>query len=221
MKNCIMQIVSLNCTLQIASCKLNHEYAYCIMQIASWTKLDQVQETKLLGLVLRDDLSWKSNSAELTKRAYSRMLILKNLVKFDVPLVDLVQIYILYIRSVMEQSAVVWHPAITKGEQRDIERTQKVALRVILGQNYISYENSLQLTGLDTLTSRRKKISLNFAKKCVKNEKTQWMFPLNKRTCTMETRHPEKFKVIKEKIEKLTNSTIPYMQRLLNAEFKT
>ena len=80
------------------------------------TKLDQVKETKLLGLVLRDDLSWKSNSAELTKRAYSRMLILKNLVKFDVPLVDLVQIYILYIRSVMEQSAVVWHPTITKGE---------------------------------------------------------------------------------------------------------
>ena len=86
------------------------------MQIASWTKLDQVQETKLLGLVLRDDLSWKSNSAELTKRAYSRMLILKNLVKFDVPLVDLVQIFILYIRSVMEQTAVVWHPTITKGE---------------------------------------------------------------------------------------------------------
>ena len=81
-----------------------------------------MQETKLLGLVLRDDLSWKSNTAELIKRAYSRMLIIKNLVKFDIPLVDLVQIYILYIRSVMEQSAVVWHPAITKGEQRDICR---------------------------------------------------------------------------------------------------
>ena len=34
----------------------------------------------------------------------------------------------------MEQSAVVWHPAITKGGQRDIERTQKVALKVILGK---------------------------------------------------------------------------------------
>ena len=185
------------------------------------TKLDQVQETKLLGLVLRDDLSWRSNTNELTKRAYSRMLIIKNLVKFDIPLVDLVQVYILYIRSVMEQSAVVWHPAITKGEQRDIERTQKVALKVILGHNYTSYENSLQLTGLETLASRRKKLSLNFAKRCVKNEKTKWMFPQNTRTGAMTTRHPEKFKVTKAKTQRLTNSAIPYMQRLLNVEFKS
>ena len=57
-------------------------------------KLDQVHETKLLGLLIRDDLSWKANTIALTKRAYSRMLILKKLVKFDIPLDDLIQIYI-------------------------------------------------------------------------------------------------------------------------------
>ena len=31
-------------------------------------KLDQVNETKLLGLVLRDDLSWKSNTQLLVKK---------------------------------------------------------------------------------------------------------------------------------------------------------
>ena len=72
-------------------------------------KLDQVHETKLLGLVIRDDLSWRANTSELTKRAYSRMIILKKLVKFDVPLNDLVQIYILYIRSLTEQLSVVRH----------------------------------------------------------------------------------------------------------------
>ena len=178
--------------------------------------LDQVKETRLLGIILRDDLSWKSNTAELTRRAFSRMVILKNLVKFDVPLIDLVQIYTLYIRSVAEQSAVVWHPSITKGEQRDIERVQKVALKVIFGQNYISYENSLQLTGLETLYSRRKKLSLNFAKKCVKNEATQWLFPQNR--ISLNTRHPEKYKVTKARTERLVNSAVPYMQRLLNAE---
>ena len=149
-----------------------------------------MKETRLLGIVLRHDLSWKSNTAELTRRAFSRMVILKNLVKFDVPLIDLVQIYTLYIRSVAEQSAVVWHPSITKGEQRDIERVQKVALKVIFGQNYISYENSLQLTGLETLYSRRKKLSLNFAKKCVKNEATQWLFPQNRISSKFEHQTP-------------------------------
>ena len=96
------------------------------------TKIDQVHQTKLLGLVLRDDLKWKANTDELTRRAYSRMIILRNLYKFDVPVDDLLEIYVLYIRSVVEQSAVVWHSSITKGEQRDLERIQKVALKIIL-----------------------------------------------------------------------------------------
>jgi hypothetical protein len=99
-------------------------------------KLDQIHQTKLLGLVLRDDLSWKDNTGELTRKAYSRMIIIKKLIQFAVPLEELVEIYTLYIRSVAEQSAVVWHSSITKGEQRDIERIQKVALRVMLGEAY-------------------------------------------------------------------------------------
>ena len=114
-------------------------------------KLDQINETKLLGLRIRDDLSWKSNTNELTKRAYSRMMIIKKLIQFNVPLAELVQIYILYIRSVVEQSAVVWHASITTGEQKDLERIQKVALRLILGENYTTYNEALKQTGLDTL----------------------------------------------------------------------
>ena len=124
--------------------------------------LEQVHETKLLGLKIRDDLSWKSNTSELTRKAYSRMLIIKKLVQFDVPMDDLLHIYALYIRSVTEQSAVVWHSAITKGEQNDLERVQKVALRIILGQNYTSYSEALNYTGLETLSDRRSNLCLNF-----------------------------------------------------------
>jgi hypothetical protein len=61
--------------------------------------LDQVHETSLLGLTIRDDLSWKANAENLSKRAYKRMIIIKNLFPFNVPTVDLIEIYILYIRS--------------------------------------------------------------------------------------------------------------------------
>ena len=54
--------------------------------------LDQVHETKLLGLVLRDDLSWKSNTRFITKKAYKRMIILKNSFTFNVSIEDLVEI---------------------------------------------------------------------------------------------------------------------------------
>ena len=180
-------------------------------------KLDQVHQTKLLGLIIRDDLSWKANTSVITKRAYSRMLILKKLVQFHVPLDDLVQIYTLYVRSLTEQSSVVWHSSITKGEQKDLERTQKVALRIILGQGYSSYEDSLKITGLETLTARRTKLCLNFAKKCVRNNSTNWMFP--QKVININTRDPEKFHVTKAKTERLFKSAIPYMQRLLNAHY--
>ena len=76
-------------------------------------KIDQICETKLLGLKIRDDLSWKSNTEMLTRKAYMRMTILKKLIQFEVPVGELVQIYILYIRSVVEQYATVWHSFIT------------------------------------------------------------------------------------------------------------
>ena len=90
--------------------------------------LEQTHKTKLLGLILRDDLSLKYNTELITKRAFTRMIILMNLYQFDVPLEELVEIYYLYIRSVVEQSSVVVHSSITEGEQMDIERVQKVAL---------------------------------------------------------------------------------------------
>ena len=48
--------------------------------------LEELHETKLLGLKIRADLSWKSNTSVLTRKAYSRMLIIKKLVQFDVPM---------------------------------------------------------------------------------------------------------------------------------------
>ena len=180
--------------------------------------LEQKQETTLLGLVLRDDLSWKSNTAFLTKKAYKRMIILKNLFKFKVPMEDMIEIYILYIRSVVEQSAVVWHSSLTKGEQLDLERVQKVALRIILKDDYTTYSDALVLTGLETLKSRRNELCLNFAKKCVKSEPTMDMFPL--KSNPVNTRHPEKFLVPPARTDRLAKSAIPYMARLLNANVK-
>ena len=123
---------------------------------------------------MRDDLSFKSNTESITRNAYKRMSILHNLVKFSLSIEDLADIYILYIRSVLEQSAVVWNSSITKGEQLDIERVQKSALIwVILKKDYIYCEDSLVICDLETLKARQNKLSLSFAIKCTKNENTR------------------------------------------------
>ena len=153
--------------------------------------LQQVHQTKLLGVVIRDDFSFKSNTELITKKAYKRMIILKNLYHFNLPLSDMIEIYCLYIRSVVEQAAVVWHSSLTKGEQLDIERIQKVAMRIILKDEYINYTHALRITGMSTLKSRRNSLCLNFARKCVRNKMTSDMFP--KKNVILSTRNHEEF----------------------------
>lgn len=109
---------------------------------------------------------------------------------------------------------MVWNSSITKGEQLDIERVQKCALRVILKEDYTSYEDSLEICNLDTLKARRNKLSLSFAIKCTNNENTSDMFPL--RDNVANTRNGEKYVVTHASTDRLMNSAIPFMQRLLN-----
>ena len=120
---------------------------------------------------------------------------MKKLFEFNVPMVDLINIYILFTRSILEQSSVVWHSSITEGESDDLERVQKVSLRIILKEKYESYDNALKITGLDKLSDRRTQLGLNFAKNSVKNDKVSSMFPLNPSGYNMVTRNPEKFHV--------------------------
>ena len=178
--------------------------------------LQHVSETRLLGVVFQDDLTWNSNTELIVKQAYKRMILLHRLYEFGLPTEEMINIYTLYIRSILESSAVVWHSAITQAEETDIERVQKVALRVILKSDYESYENALLLTGLDTLQQRRTILCEKFAKNCTKNKKMKHMFPLN--PSSVETRNPEKYYVQHATTSRLADSAIPYMQRLLNLQ---
>ena len=176
--------------------------------------LSQVKEVCLLGVKISDDLKWHKNTSSLINRCYQRMAILRNLNSFHVPVVEMINIYCLYIRSVAEQSSVVWSSSITSGEENDLERIQKVALRIILNENYINYSTALYITNLKTLKSRRVELCKRFAIKCTKNEKTMGKFPLKQQK--IHKRCPEKYEVTKAKTSRLANSAIPYMQRLLN-----
>ena len=60
------------------------------------------------------------------------MKLLQKLVDLSIDQEDLVHIYILYIRSILEQSSQVWHSALTLENFHDLERVQKNALRIIL-----------------------------------------------------------------------------------------
>ena len=61
------------------------------------------------------------------------MQLMRKVASFWALIEDLKEIYILFIRSIIEQSAVVW--CITCDNKNYSERIQKSALRIILGND--------------------------------------------------------------------------------------
>ena len=127
--------------------------------------LEEISECKLLGVTIENNLSFKKNTQSIIKKAYKRMIILERLYEFNLPIEEMVNIYVLFIRSVVEQSCVVWHSALSEDDHIALERVQKAALRIILDSEYTDYRSALFLTNLDTLRSRRKYLCLKFAQK--------------------------------------------------------
>ena len=69
------------------------------------------------------------------------------------------------------QSAVVWHSSLPNKNRRDLERVQKSAVKVILGQRYTSYDEGLKSLRLQSLEERREAMCLKFAKQSLKIDK--------------------------------------------------
>ena len=109
------------------------------------TKLDRVSEVKLLGLYLTDDLSWSRNCKEICIKAISRLQMITKLKYVGVKTEDLIDVYILYIRSITEYCSVAFHSSLTVELSDKLERIQKTCLRVILGEMYLDYHSALEM----------------------------------------------------------------------------
>ena len=182
--------------------------------------VEVINSTRLLGTMLTDDLKWDLNVSTIVKKANARMELLRRVASFGTPPEDLKIIYTLFIRSLLEQSATVWHSSLTEDNITDLERVQKTAIKVILQDKYKGYKQGLAQLNIETLAERRQQLCLNFARKCTKNEKMKHMFPLNVKAHSMDTRYDDKYKVQFANTERLKNSAIIYMQNLLNENDK-
>ena len=120
----------------------------------------------------------------------------------------------------LEQTCSVWHNSLTIDLETDLKRVKKCELQIILGRHYKSYKEACNRVGIEDLVSRRTRLCLNLAKKCLSNPKIKHFFPQNKKRNIMITRNHDKFVADKAHTERLKKPAIPYMQKLLNSENK-
>ena len=171
---------------------------------------------KILGLIGRNDLSWSSNTEEMTKKGYQRLWMIKRLKKLGGSVKSLTDVYCKQFRSVLEFGAPVWNSGINKEQFCDIERVQKSFLHIVLGEDYTGYADALDKVGLDTLEDTRLKLCQNFAKKAVKDPKHSNWFVEYKQT-GVETRSTKKKYVTPlHRLDRYSKSPIPYLTGLLN-----
>ena len=145
---------------------------------------------------------------------------LRKIASFGASVSDMKDIYILFVRSLLEQSGTVWHSSLSQQNINDLERVKKSATKIILGNNYTGYKNSLLKLDILSLSERREQLCLQFALKCTRNPRAKHMFSENMKIHEILTRKPQKYFVQHANTIKLQNSSIIYMQHLLNKHAK-
>ena len=133
----------------------------------------------MLGSIKTDDLRLKENTKNVVRKANARVELLRTISTFTPSDKEMKNIYILFIRSLLEQCTPVWHSSLIVQDSELLERVQKSAIKVILGKIYIRYRKSLQKLDLKTLHEGREKLCLSFARKCLINSKIGHLFPIN------------------------------------------
>ena len=191
-----------------------NKYQFMTRLSLNGENVEVVSEAKLLGTIISNDLTWNSNTSNIVRRANARMVLLRKLAEFGAPIADLKTIYKSYIRSILEQSAVVWHSSLTEENKTDLSRVQKTACKVMLRGRFESYEKSLDILDLEKLSDRREKLCNSFAKKSIKNGIID--FKEINHLKYMTTRNIDKYEVTFCNTERLKKSALPQMQRSLN-----
>lgn len=109
-------------------------------------ELEIVQSAKLLGVTISHNLSWNNHIIEIVKKAAKRLYFLVQLKRAKVPFSDLVLFYTTCVRSILTYAVPVFHHALPKYLQVELERIQKRALAIIC--HSIAYNDALDFLGI-------------------------------------------------------------------------
>ena len=178
-------------------------------------KIEVVEQMKLLGVIISNDLKWHENTNFISKKAFGRLWLLRRLKNMGASQTILLDIYNKQIRSVLEFGSVVWNSGLTQDNVTQIERVQKSAFGVILGSHYNTCEEACEKLKMKTLSERRKLLSIKFAVKASKHPVHKTWFVQNQEESKTRVDKP-KYKPVCARTERFLKSAIPYLTDLLN-----
>ena len=130
--------------------------------------LEIEEETRLLGVIISSDLRWEANTLAICSKAMTKMWLLRRMKLLKLEKEIILEYYLKEVRPLTEQGVPIWNSSLTKSQVRNIEKIQKVALKIILGHQYKTYESACEIFGLQKLSTRRLDLSTNLQLSCIK-----------------------------------------------------
>ena len=152
-------------------------------------------------------------------KAYRKLWMIRRLKRLGASTKDLVQVYTMQVRCIMELGVPAWQGGITQGEKVDLERVQKTACKIILGSSYLSYSHALETLELEDLEQRRLKLSLKFALRAEKHPKFKAWFVRNEKS-TVTRSIPSRYCEPRARTNRFKSSPIHFLTRILNEHYR-
>ena len=175
--------------------------------------VDTRDNMKILGFHFSSDPNMSAQVESIRRKFRSRTWILLKHRGFSTA--DLLKVYRSVILPIHDYCCCVYNSSLTLNQASALERLQAQALKSIFGYEH-SYRALLEMTGLDTLQTRRDKRCEKFARKCLASDRFKHWFPLN--NIARPTRGHLLYKESFARTKRLFNSPLFYMRRLLNGK---
>ena len=179
--------------------------------------LECLESSKSLVIFLTSDLRWQANTREVYLKAMSKMWLLRRLKLIKLDAEVFLDYYLKEIRPLAEHGVAMWNSGLTKGQINDLEKIQKVALKIILDDNYTSYEVACTLMSISPLEYRRTDLCTNYAMTLFRSPRSSEYFTPAKKLVNTRS---ELQQLVHEKVsntKRCHNAPHNYLARLVNA----
>jgi hypothetical protein len=182
--------------------------------------IEVVHEMKIVGFIMRSDMRTSSNTEYLVKKAFKRMWLIRRLKALGASNSQLIDCLQKQVLSVLWLGAPAWFSMLTQQERQDIDRVAKVGLRIIYGEAYCGFENTLKVASILRPTVQLSRMTAKFAAKSAKHPKfSQWFQPAPVSAVnTRSNKNTQVFASVPTRTDRYKKSPIPYITELLNAK---
>ena len=188
-----------------------------IFSIGDCAQLEIVKHTKLLGIIISDDLRWAHHVDYMCQRANKKIWLLRRMKILKLDLNIMLDFYCKEVRSILEFGVACWNSGLTVRHTEQIERVQKICINIILCDIdwSIPYTIGCTLLGIEPLTFRRSDLCIRFAQKTSRDPRHSDFFTLN--TCNVSTRQEKQtYREFNCSTGRYYDSPLCYLTRLLN-----